>query len=178
MNAFAYIASTETTSGGPIAALGIDATLLIFQIIAFIILTVALSKWVYPVFIKIVDKREAMIEESTKAAVEAEKNASKAQAEIDELLKEARTEARDIVSTAKEEANAMLQDVQAKSKAQADHIVEAAYETIEKEIIAAKKALHNETIELVALATEKVVGGVLDAKLDKKVIEKAVKETN
>jgi F-type H+-transporting ATPase subunit b len=178
MNAFAYIASTEATNSSPIAALGIDVTLLIFQVVAFIILMVVLGKWVYPVFIKIIDKREAMIEESTKAAIEAEKNASKTQAEIDALLKEARTEARDIVATAKEEANAMLADVQAKSKAQADHIIEAAHETIDKEVIAAKKALHNEVVELVALATEKVVGGALDAKVDKKVIENAVKEAN
>ena len=178
MNAFAYIASTEAAAGGPVAALGIDATLLIFQIIAFILLMLALSKWVYPVFVGIVDKREALIEESTKAAVEAEKNATKAQAEIDAMLKQARTEARDIVSTAKEEASAMLTDVQAKSKAQADHIIEAAHESIEKEVIAAKKALHNETIELVALATQKVVSGTMSGTIDKKVIEKAMKEAN
>ena len=171
-----YFASTEATTGGPIAALGIDWTLLAFQVVAFCILIFVLGKWVYPVFINIIDKRQAMIEESTRAAVEAEKNAEKTQAEIDKLLHEARTEAREIVATAKEEATGMVADAEAKSKAQAEHIVANAHESIAKEVLAAKKALHNETIDLVAEATRKVVGKAVDAKVDTKVIKTAVEE--
>lgn len=159
------------------SSLGIDWTLLIFQIIAFGILVVVLGKWVYPIFINVIDKRQAMIEESTRAAIEAEKNAEKTQAEIDKLLTEARTEAREIVATAKEEATGMVADAEAKSKSQAEHIVANAHESIAKEVLAAKKALHNETIDLVAAATEKVVGKALDAKVDTNVIKTAVEES-
>ncbi len=172
-----YFASTATTESGPIAALGIDGTLLAFQVVAFCILMFALGKWVYPVFIGIIDKRQAMIEESTRAAVDAEKNAEKTQSEIAALLTEARTEAREIVTTAKEEAAAMVSDAETKSKTQADHIVANAHESIAKEVLAAKKMLHNETIDLVAAATEKVIGKTIDAKLDAKVIKAAVEES-
>ena len=177
MVGFTYFASTEAAASGPIAALGIDWTLLIYQIVAFCLLMFVLGKWVYPVFIRIIDKRQAMIEESTRAAVEAEKNAEKTQAEIDKLLHEARTEARDIVATAKEEATAMVADAESKSKTQAAHIVANAQESIAKEVLAAKKALHNETIDLVAEATRKVVGNAVDAKIDKTVIKTAVEES-
>ena len=172
-----YFASTEATTSGPIAALGIDWTLLIFQIVAFCLLMFILGKWIYPVFIRIIDKRQALIEDSTRAAIEAEKNAEKTQGEIDKLLHEARTEARNIVATAKEEATAMVTDAETKSKAQAEHIVANAQDSIAKEVLAAKKALHNETIDLVAEATRKVVGKTVDATLDKSVIKSAVEES-
>ena len=56
-------------------------------------------------------------------------------------------------------------------------MVAAAQSEIAKEVIAAKKALHNETVELVARATEKVVGKTVDAKLDNVVIEESLKES-
>ena len=170
-----YFASTATEATGPIAALGIDWTLLVFQLIAFSLLVFALNKWVYPIFIRAIDKREAMIEESTKAAVNAEKNAAKSQEETEKLLKQARVEAKEIVVTAKEQAAGMLSDAELKSKQQAERAIANAEDAIAKEVIAAKKALHNETIDLVAKATEKVVGKTVNASIDKTLIKEALK---
>lgn len=158
------------------STLGIHWELLVLQIVAFLILVWALGKFVYPWLMKSVDERQAKIEESVKAAEEAEKKAESAQEDIAKLLKEARKEAKEIVATAKDEAAAMVEASDAKAKARADKIVADAHDKIEKDVIAARKALHNDTIDLVALATEKVVGNLADAKLDKKVIESAVKE--
>lgn len=69
--------ATESASGSIFDTLGIDGKLLVLQIVAFLILVFALSKWVFPVFIKIVDKRQAAIEESNKAAVEASQHAQR-----------------------------------------------------------------------------------------------------
>jgi F-type H+-transporting ATPase subunit b len=172
---FASTAPAEKTD--VFATLGIDWTMLVFQLVAFCILVWALGKWVYPIFIRTIDKRQEMIEESTRAALDAEKNAAKSREEIDALLHEARTEAREIVATAKDEATSMVSDAEEKSKKQAQHIVANAHESLAKEVLAAKKALHNETIELVALATGKVVGSTMNASVDKKVIETALKES-
>ncbi|MGB4966994.1 MAG: F0F1 ATP synthase subunit B [Candidatus Saccharimonadales bacterium] len=168
-------AAKEATS--PIDALGIDVKLLVFQIIAFTILVVLLSKFVFPVLMKAVDDRQKAIDESLHAAHAAEKNAAAAEAKIDEMLKTARGEASDIVTTAKDEATAMVAKAEEKSRSQAEHIVAEARESIGKEVVAAKKALHNETIELVAQATEKVVGKTVDAKVDKTLIGDTLKET-
>jgi len=167
--------ATESTS--PIDALGIDVKLLVFQLIAFVLLTWLLSKFVFPVLMKAVDERQRKIDESLHAAHEAEKNAENAQAKIDKMLKTARTEAADIVTTAKDEATAMVNRAEEKSRTQAEHIVAEARESIGKEVVAAKKALHNETIELVAQATQKVVGKTVDAKVDKNLISDSLKET-
>jgi F-type H+-transporting ATPase subunit b len=178
MNVLTQFAATETeTAGGDIfSTLGIDWQLLILQIIAFLILVWLLGKFVYPWLMKSVDERQAKIEESVKAAQEAEAKAESAQEDIAAMLKEARKEAKDIVVTAKDEAAAMVADGEKKAKARADKIVKDAHEQLEKDVIAARKQLHNDTIELVALATEKVVGKAVDSKADDKLIAHAVKE--
>lgn len=171
------LAAAETSGdGGILSALGIDWTLLILQLLAFLVLVWFLGKFIYPVFMRIIDERQEKIEASVKAAEVAEQKAEEAQDEVAKLLAEARKDAREIVAMAKDEASAMLEASDTKAKARAEKIVKGAQEQLEKDVIAAKKALHNETIDLVALATEKIIGSASDAKLDKKIIETAVKE--
>lgn len=159
-------------------SLGIDWTLLVIQMIAFLILVVLLGKFVYPVFVRVIDERQEKIDASTKAAEQAEHQAENARDEVAALLKEARKEAQDIVATAKNEAVAMVEASDNKAKTRAEKIVADAHDQIEKDIIAARKALHNETIELIAMATEKVVGKTITDKVDDTVIASAVKEVS
>lgn len=170
-----YLASSAE-SAGFFESLGIDWVLLGLQAAAFLILVWALGKYVYPIFLRIIDEREAKISEGLEAAREAADNAASTQAKIDKQLAKARREARDIVATAKDEATAMLAKADEKAKANAEHLLEAARDEISKETIAAKKALHNETIELVALATEKVVGAHHDTKADTALIKRSLEE--
>ena len=179
MNVLTQFASTEASGEKDIfTTLGIDWQLLLLQIIAFVILVWALGKFVYPWLMKSVDERQAKIEESVKAAQEAEKKAESAQEDIAAMLKEARKEAKEIVATAKDEATAMVEASDKKAKVRSEKIVADAHDQIEKDIIAARKALHNDTIELVAMATEKVVGRAMSDKVDEKIIAAAVKESN
>jgi len=173
---FANASEAATKDSDMFASIGIDWKVLLLNIVAFLILLWLLKRFVYPPLVKMLDAREKDIESARQAAMESEKHAETAKAEIDKLLKEARGEAADIVATAKAEATDALEKATEKSKAQADHMVAQAHDTIEKEVLAARKTLHNETIDLVALATEKVVGASLTAKLDTAVVVEALKE--
>ncbi len=157
-------------------ALGIDWQLLVIQSIAFLVLLWVLAKYVYPPLTAMLEKRDADIEAGVQAAQEAEKKAEATKDELAALLKEARREASDIVATAKQEATAAAETADAKAKARAERIVTDAHAQIEKDVVAAKKMLHNETLNLVAQATEKVVGKTVTAKVDETVIAAAVKE--
>jgi len=168
---------TQFAASDIFSALGIDWKMLVFQVIGFVILVWLMAKFVYPPLLKTIDKRQEQIEASSEAAKEAEEKAAKASKEITKLLAEARKEASEIVTTAKEEATALASETEAKSKAESERIVAAAQDTIAKEVLAAKKALHNETIELVASATEKVVGKAVNASVDTKVIKAALEES-
>lgn len=157
-------------------SLGIDWTLLVLQLVAFLVLVWLLGKFVYPVFLKIIDERQAKLEAGTKAAAAAEKKAAAAEADVEKLMKKARQDAQDIVATAKDEAAQTREAAEKTAKTRAERIVADAQERLEKDVIAAKKALRRETIDLVADATEKVVGKTVSPTVDKKLIQQAVEE--
>jgi F-type H+-transporting ATPase subunit b len=156
--------------------LGINFTLLILQAIAFLLMVFILAKWVYPVFLRIIDERQEKIDESTKAAEKAQKAAEKAEANVSNELAKARKEAADIVATAKTEATQMVEKADKNAKARAERIVAEAHEEIDKSVIAAKKTLERETLQLVKKAAGLAVAGVADSKLDEKLIKKSIEE--
>jgi len=174
MNAITQFAAADSTN--VFSAIGLDWKMLLFQIIGFAILVWLMSKYVYPPLIKTIDTRQAEIEASSKAAEAAEQKAEDAQKNIEKLLAQARLDAKEIVATAKEEAVAAMDAADAKSKERAERLIAEAHAQVEKDIVAAKKSLHNETIDLVALATEKVLGKAVTAKVDNSIIVSAVKE--
>ena len=51
-------AAAETANPDVLTSLGIDWQLLVLQIVAFLILVVILGKFVYPVFVRIIDERQ------------------------------------------------------------------------------------------------------------------------
>lgn len=172
---FAATEAAAAENSDIFSALGIDWMMLIFQIVAFIILVLLLGKFVYPWLMKSVDERQEKITAASKAAAEAQAAAVDAEARVEKLLKKARIEASEIVATAKlESANAVAASEE-KAKKRSDQIIADAQTEIQKEVAAAKTLLHNETIELVALATEKVVGKAVSSKIDESLIADAIK---
>jgi F-type H+-transporting ATPase subunit b len=172
---FTQFATAEPASGGLMGALGIDWKILILQIIAFLILVWLLGKYVYPWLMKSVDDRQAKIEAATKAASKTQAEALKSEERIEKLLKKAREDAASILETAKVEASNSQAAAEARAKKRAEQIVTDAQTEIQMEVESAKALLHNETLELVALATEKVIGKTMTGKIDETIISDAIK---
>lgn len=168
----------DQVGGDIMSSLGVDWQMLAFQMISFALVVFLFGKYIFPTFMRIIDERQTKIDESLDAAREAETHAATAQDRIDKQLAKARLEARDIVTTAKDEASAMMAKADEKAKQNAQHVLEQAHDEISKEVIAAKKALHNETLELVAAATARVVGQTHSKDIDRAVISEALKEAD
>lgn len=177
MTFYQTFAETAEAKGDIFTALGIDWRLLILQIVAFIILVWLLGKFVYPLLMKSVDQRQADIEAAAKAAKEAQANANETQEETARLLEEARKQASDIVATAKLEATEFTNNTQEKARETAEKIVADAHDQLQKDVEAAKRELHDQTLELVALTTEKVVGKTNTKKADEALIAELLKES-
>ena len=178
MNSLSHFATT-TTAAAPssdiFTALGIDWRLLILQIIAFLILVALLGKFVYPWLMKSVDERQAGIEAAAKATAEAQKAAEANKEAVAELLAEARKEATEIVSTAKLESAELVSASEAKAQKVAERIVADAHDQLEKDVANARKVLYNDTLDLVGLATEKIIAKKLDKKADSDLINSVIK---
>ena len=176
MNFLTNFAETAEANEDIFAALGIDWRLLILQIVAFIILVWLLGKFVYPWLMKSVDERQKNIDDAAKAAKKAQEFANDSEAETAKLLAEARKESAEIVATAKLEAAEIASTSEAKAKSTAEKIVADAHSQISKDIDKARRELHDETLELIALATEKIVRKKLDSKTDAALITEVLKE--
>lgn len=171
---FASAASEQGEKADIFTSLGIDWTLLVLQLVAFLILVWALGKFVYPVFMRIIDERQTKIDESIQAAAAAEKKAEQAETAVEEALKQARKEAAEIVATAKTEAAGMVEKAESSAKTKAERIVAEAHEDIQKEVANARKSLEKDTLNLVKQAASLATAGVADAKFDTALIKKSV----
>jgi F-type H+-transporting ATPase subunit b len=168
-------AQTESsTKPGMFEALGIDWKLLILQTVAFLLLVFLLGKYVYPRLIKMIDDRQAKIDDSVAAAELAQKKAEAAESAVEDELKKARADAAIIVETARQEAADKASESEKKAAAKAEYIVKEAQAELAAEISKARDMLHKETIELVAYATEKIVKQKIDAKADASLIKDAL----
>lgn len=171
-------AQTPPASSGLFEAIGIDWKTLILQIIAFLILVWLLGKYVYPWLLKSVDARQEYIAASAKAAADAQAAAEKTKTKIEDLLNEARVEAADIVATAKLESATALASSEEKALKRTRQIIADAQVEIQKEVVAVKRSLHNETLELVALATEKVINKTISSQIDESLIKDSIGEAS
>lgn len=170
-----YFAETQPAESGDLfSALGIEWQMLLFQGIAFLILVVILKKYVFPILLKQVDERQSKIEESTKAAEQAEKKAREATAKIEATVKKARTEAAGIVSTAKIEATSMVEKAESDAKVRSERILAEAHETLAKDVLAARETLKKDTLSLVKEAASIATSSVADSKLDSALIKKSL----
>jgi F-type H+-transporting ATPase subunit b len=158
------------------SALGIDVKLLVEQAIAFLILVLVLGKFVYPALMKAVDNRREQIEAGMKEAKEAEEALGRAEEKVADLLAEARKEADDMLTRTHQEANVMIADAEDKAKKRAEQIVADARNQLDTDVRKAREALKKDTIELVALATEKVINEKLDDRKDSALIKVALEE--
>lgn len=163
-------------SAGLFEALGINWTLLVQQSLAFLVLVFILGKFVYPHLIKAIDSRKDAIEAGLKEAQEAQERLAEAEARVADMIKTARKEADQVVKRSQQEATALIAEAEAKAKQRADRLVADARTQLDADVQAARRALKAETVQLVAIATEKIIGEKLDATKDSVLIEKALKE--
>lgn len=173
------IAATETGAEGQAGlfeALGIDAQLIIVQVISFLILFLLLRKFVYPALIKAIDDRKASIEESARAAEEAKSAAETAEANTEKEFAKAKAEAADIVALAQKEASAIMEDAEKRAEKRADHMIASAEARLEQDVNEAREKLKAEMVGLVARATEIVLSEKVDSKTDTALIKKALEE--
>lgn len=172
-----YFAAAEHAEGSSnlLTSLGIDWKLFVSQAIAFGILLAILGKFVYPPLIKSIDARREKIEAGLKEAQEANEALAKAESRVETLLADARKEADAIVARSHEEASSMVREAETKAKERSERLVADAKTQIDADIVKARATLKKDTMQLVALATEKIIHEKLDAKKDEQLVEQALK---
>jgi len=168
------VLATAAANQNLFQALGLNAQLLIEQGIAFLLLVFILGKFVYPALVKAIDDRRAAIEAGLEEAKESQEALTKAEAKVAEMLEAARKDADDILARTQQEAANLVADAETKAKVRAEQIVADAHQQLNVDIAKAREVLKKDTIELVAVATERIIGEKLDERKDADLVKKAL----
>lgn len=165
--------ATDANAGG-LSALGLNVPSFLAQLATFVIVLLILRQFVFKKLVKTLEDRRVTVEKSITHAAEVETKLKKAQETIGEMLAEGRKQADDIIAAGHKEAAQMVEEAETKAAKRAEHIVAEAKSQMDVELAKARDTLKAETAQLVALATQHIIGEKLDAKKDEALIAKAL----
>src|ERR1044071_3056664 len=152
-------------------ALGINLGLLIVQIIAFIIVFLTLSAWVYQPMLTMMETRKQKIAQGLEDARVAAEARADAEKEAAKIVANAQTEASNIVREATERAATAGQDVKTAAEAEASLAREAAVAEAEVERNRILGDLRSQVASLAIAAANKLVGESLDEKRQRALLD-------
>ena len=141
--------------------MNINATFL-GQMIAMAFFLWFCSKYVWPLFVAILEERKKKIADGLEAAARAEKDLEIAQVKSNEQLKEAKAEAAAIIDQANKRAAQIVDEAKEQAREEGQRIIAGANAEIEQEVNRAKEALRAQVSAIAIAGAEKILEGSVD----------------
>ena len=171
------VAATESDEGlNPLVK--VVPGLMIWTLLAFGAAMLVLRKYAWPQISKVLDERQALINDSITSAEKTRDEADKILAEYRQRLTEAREQADEIVARSRKAAEATKSEATAEGQAKREELVEAARRDIEAETRKALDDIRKEVANLTVLATERVTRKSLTEADQKQLVEEALREVD
>jgi len=159
-----------------ISSLGLNAKAFLFQLTTFMIVFLLLRKFVFSKLTATLEKRRGVLENSLVQAREIEKALQDAEAKAAKLLREARHEADTALTDARAQAQGLVSAAEEVGSQKVQRLLAEAEAQIRQKELKLRQELQVELTDLVAGATEKIIGQKLDKTSDEALIESAIKE--
>lgn len=159
-------------------SIGVDAKILIAQVVNFFILFALLSWVLYKPILKILDERKKKIESSLKTAEETQKKSEELNRDIDEKLSVAKKEALEIINDAKSESEKIKTEMTASANKEVEFLMKKAEQRILEQKAELHKELRAETAQLVIETTQKILGKNIDEETKNKFISESMDKIN
>jgi F-type H+-transporting ATPase subunit b len=156
-----------------------DFGLVFWMLLCFLVVLFILGKYGWPVIIQMINKRGDYIEESLKAANEANERLQNIKAEGEKVLTEAKNEHIKILKEATKIKEQLISDAKKQAEIEAQKVIDNAKKTIQQEKENAIKDIRTEVTELSVQMAEKVLRKELaDEKSQVDMINKLLDEIN
>lgn len=143
-------------------SLGIEIPGLITQIVGIIVLVIFMAKFGFPPLLKIIDQRQADINESYERMDADRLRMENTRRQYEERLAGIEAEARERIQAAVKEAQALRDNLVSDAQAQAESILEQGRNESERERQRAFLEMRQQVVALAVAAAGKVVGESLD----------------
>ncbi len=154
-----------------------DITLTIIgQSVAFFVFWWFCSKYVWPLFMNVMEERRQKIADGLEAAARAEKDLELAQAKSTDQLKVAKVEAAGIIDLANKRGSQIVDEAKDKAKEEAKRIIVGAQADIEQEVNRAKEALRAQVSAIAIAGAEKILEGTIDQAANEDMLNKLASE--
>lgn len=150
--------------------LGFSFFKFLFSILNFVVLMVILKKLFFKPIMNVLEERKAKVAAELAKADEARAEVAKLKESGEKIILTARQEGELILKKARENADQMI----AQAKAEANNIVQEAKASIEREKEEIRREMYSVLIDLVSLASRKVMYGSIHEDYQKALIESAV----
>lgn len=155
---------------------GIQPTLLLAQIVNFLIILFLLKKFFYKPITRVLEDRKKRIEESLKNADLIEEKLAKTQEQSAQIIKDAQNNAQELIREAKKHAQEIVDTASKQAKASMEESVKNAQSMIEAEKQKAIEAVKEDTIHITAAVIKKVLGKSMSTSARDAMTKEAAKE--
>lgn len=156
--------------------LGVEPSLLLAQVINFLIIVLVLSKVLYKPIISMLDKRRKEIEEGLRLTEKVREEDEKFQARKAKLLEEARKDGRLIIEEVKKRAKDVEKDLTVEAQKHAEEIVAKGKADVDRLHEMLRRDMRKESIDLAVRMSKRLLSSVLSEKDQHTLIQKHVKE--
>ncbi len=161
---------------------GVNQTLLVAQVINFLIILFLLKKFLYKPMLETLKKRKDTIEQGVKNAEQARLLLEKTAEKEKQVLKHAQDQAKVLIDEAKKQKDEILEEADKKAKKHADNMLREAQNQIIQSAKETEKRLTLHISEISLLFLQKTLSGILTQKqqdeIVKTVAQKMKKESN
>jgi F-type H+-transporting ATPase subunit b len=172
------VAATEGTDEGLSPLVKVVPGLMIWTILAFGVSMLVLRKYAWPPISKVLDERQALINDSITSAEKTRSEADLLLADYRQRLTEAREQADEIIVRARKAAEATKSEAASAGQERREELLEAARRDIEAETRKALEDIRKEVANLTVLATEQVTRKTLTEADQKQLVEEALREVD
>lgn len=154
-----------------------DITLTIFgQSIAFFFFWWFCAKYVWPLFMNIMNERRQKIADGLEAAARAQKDLELAQAKSTDRLKEAKVQAAALIDQANKRAAQIVDEAKDQAREEGKRIIAGANAEIEQEVNRAKEALRTQVSAIAIAGAEKILERTIDKAANEEMLNKLAAE--
>lgn len=158
--------------------LDIQPGLMIYTLVTFGVLLWVLKRWAFGPIQAVIDKRRDAIDESLKAAEEANREAGRLLAEYRKSVANAKMEAEQIVERARKVGEDQKAEIMSEAKTQAQKEIESAREQIQRETRKAIQEIKNQVADLAILAAGKVASKAITREDHLRLVDEALSEVD
>ena len=149
---------------------------LIGQTISMIVFVWVAMKWIWPMFMEVIEKRRKEIADGIAAGEKGQRDLADAKQGSEAILTEARQKAVQVVDIAHKRSNELVGEAKSLAVAESERIVTAARSEAANEKSRARDALRKDVAALALAGATKVLGREVDAKAHAQLLDELAAE--